>query len=224
MSFFLSALTKERKKLHVHFQHMRCMHFKRAFPQYCVNGESALLCFKPIMPEFKPAGKDGIALQNTGRMLLAFTPITPGRHGFLWDEQIFFGLSVEEIGMLISHVPHQPLKLSRNLGKDWNNETVTNDGKYDSVSTNESGRKVLSVTPGEYAINFSIDYLEDGMNAQAQIETEKGASFVPMEVAMKAGEWEVTKSILKESIPYLLGWNYMMDIATTTAVNDATKK
>eukprot|EP00555_Chaetoceros_dichaeta_P012112 CAMPEP_0198261038 /NCGR_PEP_ID=MMETSP1447-20131203/9843_1 /TAXON_ID=420782 /ORGANISM="Chaetoceros dichaeta, Strain CCMP1751" /LENGTH=178 /DNA_ID=CAMNT_0043948825 /DNA_START=214 /DNA_END=750 /DNA_ORIENTATION=- len=178
------------------------------------------------MPEFKPAGKEGIALHNTGRMLLAFTPITPGRPGFLWDEQIYFGLSVEEIGLLISHVPHQPLKLSRNLGTDWNNdESGINDRKYDSVSANnEPGRKVLSVTPGEFAINFSIDYIEDGMGTQAQTTAEKGASFVPMEVAMQAGEWEVAKSLLKESIPHLLGWNYMMDIATKSAVDDVTKK
>jgi len=180
------------------------------------------------MPEFKTFktngkdGKDGIALHNTGRMLLAFTPINPGRAGFLWDQQIYFGLSVEEIGLLISHVPHQPLKLSRNLGTDWNNdESGINDRKYDSVSANnEPGRKVLAVTPGEFAINFHIDYVD----APAETATEKGASFVPMEVDMQAGEWEVVKSILKESIPNLLGWNYMMDIATKNAVDDVRKK
>jgi len=211
-------MIRSRNEFYNNFQHGRCIHLKRAFPQYCVNGESALLCFKPIMPEFKPAGKEGIALQNAGRMLLAFTRNSPGR-GFLWTEQIYFSLSVEEIGLLIAHIPHQPLKISRNLNVDSNDEGGVKDRKYDSISTtNDIGRKVLSIVPEEYAIKFSIDYVDDSLDASSQITREA------MEVAMQAGEWEVVKSTLKESIPYFLGWNHMMDIATSSAINEVGTK
>lgn len=170
------------------------------------------------MPEFKPAGKEGIALQNAGRMLLEFTPNSPGR-GFLWNEKTYFGLSVEEIGLLIAHIPHQPLKISRNLGVNSNDEGGMKNGKYDSVSTTEDlGRKVLSIVPEEYAITFSIDYVGDNLGAHSQITGDA------MEVAIQAGEWEIVKSTLKESIPYFLGWNQMMDIATTSAMNEVGTK
>lgn len=191
----------------------RYMHFKRAFPQYCINGESALLCFKPIMPQFKAAGQDSIALQDVGRMLLEFTPSNPGYNGYSWDDKKKIALSVEEIGLLISTIPNQPLKLSRDIKSDLNNS------KYDSISVgNDLGRKVLCITPEEYSIVFSIDHVGDSLSAQGEVP---GGS---IEVAMQAGEWEVVKSTLKASIPYLLGWNHMMDIATTSAMDEVARK
>lgn len=40
----------------------------------------------------------------------------------------------------------------------------------------------------------------------------------PIEVTLQAGEWEVFKSIFQTSIPYLLGWNTTMDIASAAAM------
>jgi len=78
----LIGLRNESSRLSKNFQQVRCM---RAYPQYNIYGESAHLSLKPIMPEFRPAGQDGVALQNSGRMLLGFTPNAPGFNGgFIW--------------------------------------------------------------------------------------------------------------------------------------------
>lgn len=40
-----------------------------------------------------------------------------------------------------------------------------------------------------------------------------------MEISIQAGEWEVLKSIFQTSIPYLLGWNTTLDIASAHAIS-----
>jgi hypothetical protein len=40
-----------------------------------------------------------------------------------------------------------------------------------------------------------------------------------LEVTIQAGEFEVIKSIFQTSIPYLLGWNTSMDIASAAAIS-----
>lgn len=41
----------------------------------------------------------------------------------------------------------------------------------------------------------------------------------PIEVTLQAGEFEVVKSIIQTSIPYLLGWNATMDLAAAAAIS-----
>jgi hypothetical protein len=41
----------------------------------------------------------------------------------------------------------------------------------------------------------------------------------PLEVMIQAGEFEVLKSIFQTSIPYILGWNTTMDIASAAAMS-----
>ena len=41
----------------------------------------------------------------------------------------------------------------------------------------------------------------------------------PLEITIQAGEFEVLKSIFQTSIPYLLGWNTTMDIASAAAMS-----
>lgn len=41
----------------------------------------------------------------------------------------------------------------------------------------------------------------------------------PLEITIQAGEFEVFKSICQTSIPYLLGWNTCMDIASAAAIS-----
>jgi hypothetical protein len=40
-----------------------------------------------------------------------------------------------------------------------------------------------------------------------------------MKVVIQAGEFEIFKSIFQTSIPYLLGWNTTMDIASAAAIS-----
>jgi len=41
----------------------------------------------------------------------------------------------------------------------------------------------------------------------------------PLEITVQAGEVEVFKSICQTSIPYILGWNTCMDIASAAAIS-----
>jgi len=50
----------------------------RAFPSYSIFGTDALLTLKPLLPTFKPAGGDGVALDRRGKMMLSFTPSVGG--------------------------------------------------------------------------------------------------------------------------------------------------
>lgn len=202
----------------------RAYEINRAFPSYSIMGDKCLLTIKPIMPSFKSVSNDAIALQQKGRMLLEFAPMNGGNQlGFQWDEKIGFALSVEEIGLLISQLPHYGVTLSRKLGGDQT--SGFNGASYDLVSstTNESIEKVLTATPGDGAtIIFRVDYMKDGVGGQLPpaSATNEGSRSAPLEVAIEAGEWEVMLSLFRESLPYFCGWNKMMDIGIANAIQN----
>mmetsp|Transcript_11817 Transcript_11817/g.17720 ORF Transcript_11817/g.17720 Transcript_11817/m.17720 type:complete len:276 (-) Transcript_11817:5394-6221(-) len=202
----------------------RSYEINRAFPSYSVMGDNSLLTMKPIMPKFKSVSNDAISLQQKGRMLIEFAPKNASNQpGFQWDEKIGFALSVEEIGLLISQLPHYGVTLSRKVGGDQS--TGFNGGSYDLVSssTNESIDKVLTAQPGDGAtITFRIDYMKDGMGGQLPpaSATNESSRSAPLEVTVEAGEWEVLLSLFKESLPYFCGWNKMMDIGIANAIQN----
>lgn len=157
-------------------------------------------------------------------MLVEFAPMNAGSQpGFQWDEKVGFALSVEEIGLLISQLPHYGVTFNRKVGGDQS--TGFNGGSYDLVttSTNDSIDKVLTVQPGDGAtITFRIDYMKDGMGGQLSpaSATNESSRSAPLEVTVEAGEWEVLLSLFKESLPYFCGWNKMMDISIVNAIEN----
>lgn len=182
----------------------------RAFPQYSVYGSESLLTIKPLLPSFKPAGGDGIALDKRGKIMLGFTPAASDGTRFLWDQQIQMALSVEEVGLIVNQLPAHPVELSRSGSQG---EGGTAEGMMTGVPD-----KVLTISPGEGAmVTFALDYVLDGVGGQiSQLDTNSVNA--PMEVIAQAGEFEVVKLILQQSIPYLVGWPSMMDIAVGNAV------
>eukprot|EP00558_Chaetoceros_sp_UNC1202_P009087 CAMPEP_0197232810 /NCGR_PEP_ID=MMETSP1429-20130617/1049_1 /TAXON_ID=49237 /ORGANISM="Chaetoceros sp., Strain UNC1202" /LENGTH=183 /DNA_ID=CAMNT_0042690947 /DNA_START=140 /DNA_END=691 /DNA_ORIENTATION=- len=182
------------------------------------------------MPEFKVVGQSGnaISVSQKGRINLEFAPANRNnKPGYVWDEKISFALSVEEIGLVTNQLPHFGVTLNRKLG-DRQYSPNMNDGgmsnTYDSIVTNEEQtEKVLIVDPGDAAtVRLRVDYVKNGMGGQKPPSDAVDVStYAPLEVLLQAGEWEVFSSILKESIPYLLGWNKMMDIAMNNAVTNA---
>lgn len=206
----------------------RSFQVNRAFPQYSIIGDNALLTIKPIMPTFKSVGQsnDAIAIKQKGRILIEFSPNNGGNQpGWNWDEKIGFALSVDEIGLLISQLPHYGVTLNRQVGGDQT--SGFGGGSYDLVSATSSSSetidKVLTAQPGDGAtIQFRVDYMKDGIGGQtppsaAMNETSISA---PLEVVVEAGEWEVVLSLLRDSIPQLLGWNQMMSIGVQNAIED----
>ena len=156
----------------------------RAFPQYSVYGSESLLTIKPLLPSFKPAGGDGIALDKRGKIMLGFTPAASDGTRFLWDQQIQMALSVEEVGLIVNQLPAHPVELSRSGSQG---EGGTAEGTMTGVPD-----KVLTISPGEGAmVTFALDYVLDGVGGQiSQLDTNSVNA--PMEVIAQAGEFEVS--------------------------------
>jgi len=183
----------------------------RAFPQYTVYGEESLLSVKPILPTYKRASADGVALEKPGRMLFEFVPRSSGR--FVNDEKEMFALSVEEIGLLLNQLPknnavelvRQGGLMGNRLGRGYDHDTPD---------------KVFRAFPGDGAtVKFEFDYVKDGVS---QPLGGGNSTMMPIEVTAQAGEFEVIKEIFRNSIPYLTGWNAMMDIQSKYAIQSAS--
>lgn len=190
----------------------------RAFPSYSIFGTDALLTMKPMLPSFKPAGGDGVALDRRGRMMLSFTPSSAGSDGqgsgnWLWQEQLTMALTVEEVGLLVNQLPMHEVEISRSGN---NNQGGRGGGEYSLApepEISDAPDKVLTVTPGDGAtVTFTLDFVRDGVGGQLS-PLEENSHHAPMEVVAQAGDFEVLKRLMETSIPQLLGWNNMMDIA-----------
>ena len=194
----------------------------RAFPSYSIFGTDALLTMKPLLPTFKPAGGDGVALDRRGRMMLSFTPSAAGSDGvsgnWLWQEQLTMALTVEEVGLLVNQLPMHEVEISRS----GNNQGGRGGGEYSLApepEISDAPDKVLTVTPGDGAtVTFTLDFVRDGVGGQLS-PLEENSRHAPMEVVAQAGDFEVLKRLMDASIPQLLGWNNMMDIAVQSMMN-----
>jgi len=184
------------------------------------------------MPKFKQSqgqsssSGNTISLLQKGRMLLEFSPKNQGNQkGFQWNEKISFALTVEEMGLLLSQLPHYTVTLSRRIGGEGNGgfDASTYDLISTGTATNEYMDKVLTVEPGDGAtVMFQIDYMKDGVGGQkppAFVPNEI-STFAPLHVIVEAGEWEVISAIFRDSIPHLLGWNQMMNVGVHNAMNE----
>ena len=155
-------------------------------------------------------------------MLFQFSPSSS--NGVKWNEKISFALSAEELGLLVTQLPYHPVNFVREImsGQD----SGLNSERYNVVSDDNSVTKTLTATPIEGAsIHFEIDYMKNGIGGQMPPPntSESNCQSAPMRVVVQAGEWEVLKSIAHESIPYLVGWSKLMDIAILDAVRNREK-
>ena len=195
----------------------RSFQINKAYPNYAVLGDT-FFQLKPIYPKFKHLGKDGVGVQSKGRMCLELAPSKPGtKMGYQWDQKIAFMLSVEEIGLLLSQWQHNRLVFTRQIGGDQQRGGFSGSG-YDLVSTTTADAmdKVLTVEPGDGATaRFQIDFVKDGIGGQIPPTNETSA---PLEVVLQAGEMEVISTLMRDSIPYLTGWNKMLAIGVEHAV------
>jgi hypothetical protein len=112
----------------------------------------------------------------------------------LWEQQVRFGLSPEEIGVMLHELPlNKPVEFVRSVGL-----TQQQQG-YGDVSD-----KVFRVVPfegGQY--DFSIDHEKDGVS--------DGTSS-PMTATVQLGEYQVLRELMSYSIPYLTGWATLVEI------------
>ena len=204
----------------------------RAFPSYSIFGTDALLTLKPLLPTFKPAGGDGVALDRRGKMMLSFTPSVGGGEvvhsgggggggNWKWQEQLTMALTVEELGLLVNQLPMHEVEICR-AGSHQMQSRGVGGGEYSLAPEGEvsdAPDKVLTVTPGEGAtVTFAIDFVRDGVGGQIS-PLEENSRHAPMEVVAQAGDFEVCKRLMEASIPQLLGWNSMMDIGVQSMIS-----
>ena len=183
---------------------------RRAFPQYTIFGPDVALSIRAVLPLFKRAGVDGISVDRRGKLVLEFVPRNNTGSGFAWNDKTLFSLTVEEVGLLLSQLP--------TYGAD-----DVEGGDFSLLGVKQLGgdaiEKVLTINSGEGStLIFKIDYMKGGVGGQTPPGIE-GMPTTPLDVTIQAGEFEVFKSICSTSIPYLLGWNTSMDIASAAAIS-----
>lgn len=154
-----------------------------------------------------------MSVDHRGKLVLEFVPRNNTGAGFTWNAKQMFSLSVEEVGLCLSQLPNNPVELSHQTYDNGNASSGVTQLAGDPVE------KVMTIEPGEGAsLTFKLDYMKGGIGGQTPPGTE-GLPNTPIEITIQAGEFEVIKSICQTSIPYLLGWNTTMDIASAFAIS-----
>jgi len=151
---------------------------RRGYPQYTIFSSDSALSLKAMMPVFKKAGMDGVAVERRGKMMLEFVPRNGSGAGFAWSDKTIFSLTVEEVGLLLSQLPGSAVELSHpTFG---NEDGVFGQGQEGSGVTQVSGdvvEKVLTVDPGDGAtVTFKVDYVTNGVGGQ----TPPGSDGMPV--------------------------------------------
>lgn len=185
---------------------------RTAYPQYHVFGERSMLCIKIILPKFRTVRGDALVTDKSGkgRMLLEFTPSSAERN-YQWNDQVRFALSPEEVGLFCNQLPHHEIELSRRATSFYPGEEDENNNL--GAITNNDPVKILKVSPRDGAsVAFTIDFVKNGIGGQSEIG--------PLEVVAQAGEFEIIAAIMRSSLPVLVGWSPLVDIALQYSINE----
>ena len=119
------------------------------------------------------------------------------------------GLSAEEVGLLLHQLPQQQ-------SVEMVRQPTANEALYDGPSAPQKVCKIVP-TAGLAMVEFTLDFEVGGVGGQAMQNGIKG----PYSVTMQAGEVQVALEIMRSSLPLLVGWTSMMDIAIQKSINDA---
>ena len=92
-------------------------------------------------------------------------------------------------------------------------------GEYGLTSAGQGANKVLRMTPVEGgAVAFEIDFEVNGIGGQFP---PGGHSAGPFRVVAQRGEFTVIRRLVESSIPSLIGWDSMMEVAVVAALGRA---
>jgi hypothetical protein len=143
--------------------------------------------------------------------------VSPILGGVNRDSQLRFGLSPEEVGLILDQLPNHPVELARRVPPGGEN----GGGSIGGVMSEDTPDKVLRITPGAGgSVSFRIDYEKDGVGGQSPAYGEDHASG-PLEVTAQLGEVQVVREIIRSSIPALVGWTTMLEVAMRKSIDDA---
>lgn len=160
----------------------------RAFPQYSVFGEDCMLAIKIMMPQFRLIRGDTLVVldgSKRGRILIEWTPREKATGGMAGrDSQVRFGLSPEEVGLLLDQLPEHEVEFVRKVP--------------------DSADKIMIAKPA------------DGGAVAFQVEHEQKT----LQVNVQRGEFVVISEIMRSSLPTLVGWSTMMEVAMQKSLDD----
>jgi hypothetical protein len=90
------------------------------------------------------------------------------------------------------------------------------------VMNEDTPDKVLRMTPGDGGIiSFKIDYEKNGVGGQSPAYGGGEHASGPLEVTAQLGEVQVVREIMRSSIPALVGWTTMLEVAMRKSLEDA---
>jgi hypothetical protein len=147
--------------------------------------------------------------------LVTFDPCVFAIHLFpgkiIRDSQIRFGLSPEEVGLVIDQLPKYEVELSRS-------------GEYGMpIPTSEAPEKVLRISSTEGgAVSFKVDYELDGVGGQSPLQSS-GPWIGPLQVVAQPGEFVLIRELMRTSIPALVGWSSMLEIAIQNRLEESSR-
>jgi len=160
-----------------------------------------------------------VSVDRRGKLVLEFVPRNNTGAGFAWSDKTLFSLTVEEVGLCLSQLPNNPVELSHPTYNTAGGEHE--EGPMPDVTqlAGDAVEKVVTIDPGEGgSLTFKLDYMKAGVGGQTPPGIE-GLPKTPLEITIQAGEFEIIKSVCQTSIPYILGWNTTMDIASAFAIS-----
>lgn len=122
------------------------------------------------------------------------------------ERQIRFALSPEEVALIIDQLPTGEVELVRRPNQD------------EAVSY-QNTEKVLRLVPKPGGIVlFQVGWEQDGVPSVQQQQHQR-----PLEVNVQLGEFHVIKELMRTSIPTLVGWSTMVEMALQRNVQAATR-
>jgi len=152
-----------------------------------------------------------------------YCTIIPG--SFNRDRQVRFGLSPEEVGLLLDQLPQHEVEIVRRIYNSNISSTTTsaadNDGLMSSVDggvgvgSGDNLEKVMRIVPGDGGVvSFKVDGAGTGDYDGNQL----------LEVDVQLGEFQVMREIMRSSLPALVGWSTQLDIAMRRSVDDVVQQ
>lgn len=190
----------------------------RAYPSYTIYGEKCILNLKLQPPNFRISASNVLQMDYTkkGRLLLEWVPRNVDG-SVSRNEQLRFSLSPEESGLLIDQIPKSDVELFRLPNTAPGGNLVSGPGK------------ILRVVPGASGqVSFQLEYSTrntsvGGLSSNDIEEPTQTTPLGPLEVTVQLGEYQVMKQIILSSLPTLVGWTSMMEVALRQSVSDALK-
>lgn len=134
------------------------------------------------------------------------------------EQNMRFGLSAEEAGLILELLPENPVHLIRRP------PAQNNSGDAVSYDTGEVPDKVMRITPGEGGTcSFLIDYEKDGVGGQSLTGSDGNQTTGPLEVVAQLGEMQVIREVMRSTIPHLVGWSTMLDANVRHNIDNAVR-